>query len=92
MCKRASRSAGRGGPSSPVPAGESFATALRAKPAAAVVTAVCFFMFWSVGGLWSYHTWLIGVGLTTHEHLRETFAKSPFLRPPATRLTACAGT
>lgn len=38
-------------------------------------------MFWSIGSLLSYHSFLIWTNQTTHENLRKTFAshgKNPF--------------
>ena len=45
-----------------------------------VVVVVTGSMVWSVGSLWGYHSWLILQGMTTHEHIRDSFRhrRSPF--------------
>eukprot|EP01111_Echinosteliopsis_oligospora_P008576 TRINITY_DN2436_c0_g1_i1.p2 TRINITY_DN2436_c0_g1~~TRINITY_DN2436_c0_g1_i1.p2 ORF type:complete len:139 (-),score=39.84 TRINITY_DN2436_c0_g1_i1:102-518(-) len=45
-----------------------------------ILAIYCFFIFWSVGGLASYHHYLILIGVTTHEDIKGAFnkMKSPY--------------
>jgi len=42
-------------------------------PIAAVLQVFCFLAFWSVASLWGYHVYLICVGQTTNEMVREVY-------------------
>eukprot|EP00638_Chattonella_subsalsa_P003679 CAMPEP_0117752762 /NCGR_PEP_ID=MMETSP0947-20121206/11815_1 /TAXON_ID=44440 /ORGANISM="Chattonella subsalsa, Strain CCMP2191" /LENGTH=461 /DNA_ID=CAMNT_0005571499 /DNA_START=275 /DNA_END=1660 /DNA_ORIENTATION=+ len=43
------------------------------RPMAAVLSVFTFLAFWSVSSLWGYHVYLVSVGQTTNEMVREVF-------------------
>lgn len=48
--------------------------AILESPISLILVLFSFFIFWSVGGLFSYHQYLTGIALTTHEEMKSTFA------------------
>jgi len=63
-----------------IQSGSTFLDALLESPIAMVLILLTFFLFWSVGGLTAYHHYLICIGLTTNEDVKEKFgeAGSPY--------------
>jgi len=63
-----------------VQAGNTFIEAILESPIALVLILFTFFLFWSVGGLAAYHHYLICIGLTTHEEMKDSFGElgSPY--------------
>jgi len=56
-----------------------FLDAILDSPVAGILVLYSFFVFFSVGGLFMYHQYLIGLGLTTHEEMKSSFpAPSPY--------------
>lgn len=55
----------------------SFVNALADAPLSFVVFLLCFVLMWSVGGLSSYHCYLVMRNVTTHEQLRNAVMSRP---------------
>uniref|UniRef100_A0A061RL35 S-acyltransferase n=1 Tax=Tetraselmis sp. GSL018 TaxID=582737 RepID=A0A061RL35_9CHLO len=53
--------------------GATFWDSLGQNAPAAIIAVYCFVMFWFVGGLTAFHTYLLGTNQTTYEHFRANY-------------------
>lgn len=56
-----------------------FLNAIQQAPVSFALIILCFLLIWSVGGLTGYHCYLALNGVTTHEQVRLSYKRLPFV-------------